>query len=71
MSKNCIPTRLREEFYAVMQANDDDDLPDGAWFCRLEETAEQFIEKYKLRWADRNDAAHQYIRMCNEKEEKK
>ncbi len=58
-----IPARLRKEFFAFMQARDNDKLPDGAWFAVLEESAEEFCKKHHLKWADRNDAAHQYIQM--------
>lgn len=59
-----IPVRLRDEFFAFMDSRDQDDLPDGAWFAVLEESAEEFCKKHRLKWADRNDAAHQYIDMC-------
>lgn len=33
-----IPKRLQDEFIGFMQdIYEDDDLPDGAWFCMLEE----------------------------------
>ena len=55
-----IPKRLRDEFVAFMEAHDDNDLPDGAWFARLEEGACEFLETHNLR-GDQNDAVHQYL----------
>lgn len=46
-----------------MEAHDWDDLPDGAWFANLEDAAERFCKNYKLHFACRNSAAHQYLRM--------
>jgi hypothetical protein len=58
---NPIPKKLLAEFVAYMDAHNDDDLPDGAWFCVLEDAAKYFMKTNKLR-GDRNDAAHQYLR---------
>jgi hypothetical protein len=62
MSK-AIPVRLRAEFVAYMEANDLDSLPDGAWFANLEAAALRFIRQHKLKWADENDAVHQYLEL--------
>ena len=64
---NPIPARLLSEFFGYMSAHDDDDLPDGAWFALLEESAERFIGEHALRNADPNDATHQYLRMSASK----
>lgn len=60
---NPIPVRLRGEFQGFMDAHNIDDLPDGAWWCHLEEAAETFIKQKKLKWADSNGAVHQYLKM--------
>lgn len=65
MSKNNpIPVGLREEFKAYMEASENDDLPDGAWFAVLEDAAGWFMKQHKIKHGDAHDAAHQYIRMC-------
>lgn len=61
-----IPVRLRPKFVAHMKAMDNDDLPDGAWFANLEAAAQQFIDTYRLKWVDCNDAAHQYLKLSEE-----
>lgn len=66
---NPIPVRLRAEFKAHMEAHDFDSMSDGAWFATLESAAEDFIDKHRLKHADRNDAAHQYIRMIGGSDE--
>lgn len=67
-SRNPIPLRLREQFVQEMAAHDDDTLPDGAWWARLEEGAAAFMKKHHLNqsWHDQNSAAHQYIRLTNQ-----
>ncbi len=62
---NPIPAHLTDEFRGYMDAADDDDAPDGAWFQMLEDAALDFMRLHKLR-GDANDAAHQYVRMCSE-----
>lgn len=59
---NPIPAHLLDEFKASMDAADDDDVPDGAWFQILEDTAQAFMDEYKLRGCS-NSAVHQYISM--------
>ena len=58
-----IPSRLRDKFIAHMAANDFYDIPYDAWFYTLEHAAEQFMHQHKLP-GDRNDAAHQYLRIA-------
>jgi hypothetical protein len=60
---NPIPREKFEEFKAVMNAADYDNLPDGAWFQVLEDTAKRFMKSNKLKGCA-NDATHQYIRSC-------
>lgn len=60
---NPIPVKLRERFKAHMDAHNNDDLPDGAWFAVLEDAAEEFFIKFRLQRGDPNSAAHQYLRM--------
>ena len=64
-ANNPIPARLRPKFQAFMAARDNADLPDGAWFAVLEQSAQEFIDKHRLKWACNNSAAHQYIRMVS------
>lgn len=67
---NPIPVKLREKFVSHMAAHDDDDAPDGAWFARLEDAADQFMHRHGLTqpWHCRNSAAHQYVRLTQTKE---
>lgn len=58
-----IPVRLRPAFVAHMEPHDLDDLPDGAWFANLEAAALRFIQRNGLKWADENDAVHQYLKL--------
>lgn len=61
---NPVPVRLREKFFSRMDATNNDDLPDGAWWCVLEETAQQFLTQHHLTkpWHDPFEAVHQYLR---------
>ena len=52
---------LQDELMGWMEAHDNDDLPDGAWFCMLEQAAEAFIKQHKLKGFHENDLAHLYI----------
>ena len=61
MTNKQIPANLMPEFTAYMDAHNDDELPDGAWFSVLEDAAERFIADKKLRGIDANDATHQYL----------
>lgn len=55
-----IPANLLDEFMGYMNAADDDDAPDGAWFQILEDAAGEFMRMHKIK-GDANDATHQYI----------
>ena len=55
-----IPKRHLAEFMARMTANDFDDLPDGAWWQVLEDTARGFMREKKLK-GDENDATRMYL----------
>lgn len=55
------PEDLKDEFMGFMSANDHDDLPDGAWFHLLEQAAEEFIKKHKLKKFDSKYLAIFYI----------
>jgi len=57
-----IPKHLQDEFIGAMDAANDDDSPDGAWFAMLEDAGERFLRSNKLR-GDGNDAAHEYLRL--------
>jgi hypothetical protein len=50
-----------EDLIAFMAPYDMDDLPDGAWFHILEETAEEFIESRRLKGWDENSLVHYYL----------
>ena len=60
---NPIPVRLRDAFVAHMVSHDFEHLSDGAWFAVLEDAAQQFIDKHRLKFAYNNSAAHQYLRI--------
>jgi hypothetical protein len=55
-----IPARL----IAALDAANNDDLPDGAWFAVLEDTVEFYNEEHGTDF-DPNDTVHQYLRMRN------
>lgn len=55
-----IPDDMWADFCAVMATQVDNDLPDGAWWQVLENTAEFFIAKRGLK-ADANTATHQFL----------
>jgi hypothetical protein len=61
MSYTPIPKGLLPEFLAELDAADDDDAPDGAWWQILEDTAAEFIRRHKLRGCA-NSATHQWVR---------
>lgn len=70
MSKNNpIPVRLRDDFVAHMAAHDFDSMSDGAWFATLEDAAQRFIDKHRLKFACNNSAAHQYLRLQEARQE--
>ena len=56
-----VPERLLPEFLALLDAADNDDLPDGAWWAVLEETAAVFLVNHNLDSDDANDAVHQWV----------
>ena len=64
-----IPRRLRESFKGHMDAANDEDSPDGAWFARLEHAGHTFVRKHNLHWLDGNDAAHIYVASMATKEQ--
>ena len=55
-----VPASKFDAFTSCMEAANHDDLPDGAWFAVLEETAAQFMKENRIR-GDANDATHQWI----------
>jgi len=55
-----IPSRLLPEFLTALDAADDDDAPDGAWWQMLEDTAAEFMRKHKLRGCE-NSATFQWV----------
>lgn len=59
-----IPPHLWDEFIGFMGAADNDDLPDGAWFAVLEDSAQTFMGIHKLRGCN-NSAAFQYLNANN------
>lgn len=61
MSANPIPKQLETEFLAVLDAANNDDLPDGAWLAVLGEAAEGFIKQRRILGADAHDAVLQWV----------
>ena len=55
-----VPASKFDAFVSCMNAADNDDLPDGAWFAVLEETAARFMKENGIR-GDELDATHQWI----------
>ena len=55
-----IPDHLHHEFVGYMAAMDNDELPDGAWWCVLEDTATSFMKEHNLKGCT-NTATHQYL----------
>ena len=51
---------LKDEFMGFMQAFDNDDLPDDAWWCLLEECAQKFLDKHKIKY-DSNSATYKFL----------
>ena len=58
--KGPIPDFKLQEFIEWMRLHDHEDLPDGAWFAVLEDSAQQFMDDHKLKGCN-NSAAHQYL----------
>ena len=56
-----IPEHLKDEFLGFMRAANDDSLPDGAWWAKLEDAAEEFMRQHKL-GDDANGAVLLYLR---------
>lgn len=61
--RNPIPPRLINEFRGYMDAAEQPDLPDGAWFQVMDDAARDFMRRYNLR-GDPFDAREQYFRIC-------
>jgi hypothetical protein len=55
-----IPKHLFDEFCAALDAANDDDAPDGAWWQMLEDASSAFMRKHRLRGSE-NSATHEYI----------
>jgi hypothetical protein len=55
-----IPEHLKDDFVGYMSVMDKDELPDGAWWCVLEDSAIEFMKEHKLK-GDSNTATHQYL----------
>lgn len=55
-----------DDLLAMMIPYDKDDLPDGAWFHLLEESAEEFIKSRKLKGWDANSLVHHYLGLKHE-----
>jgi hypothetical protein len=51
---------MMPEFLAALDAANDNDLPDGAWWHMLEDAADEFMREHHLRGC-RNSATHQWI----------
>lgn len=57
-----IPRNLRDQFVGALDAANDDDAPDGAWWQRLEDAARWFCEDHGLRYEE-CDMVHLYLRL--------
>lgn len=51
----------KDSLVGFLEAFDEEDLPDGAWFARLEEGGRAFIKEFKLKNIDENDLVHEYL----------
>lgn len=60
MNTRPIPARLFEDFCAALDAVNDDDLPDGAWWQMLEDAADEFMRKHRIGGC-RNAATHRWV----------
>lgn len=60
-----IPLSKLPEFVGYMEAFDNDDMPDGAWFQMLEDAATEFMKMNKIK-GDSNSAVHLYLQQRHE-----
>lgn len=51
-----------DSLVGFLEAFDDEDLPDGAWWAMLEEGAESFAEFNNLKNYDANSMVHEYLK---------
>ncbi len=63
MTMNGVPQHLHLAFKEWMDAWNDDDLPDGAWWAVLEDGARAFGKEYKLKNIDAFECVHLYLRL--------
>lgn len=63
-----VPYALRLEFLGYMDAHNDPDASDGAWFTLLEQAADWFLQEHQLPGCY-NSAVHQYLRWVAEDEQ--
>lgn len=63
-TKGPIPQAKFAAFIAYMDAADNDDLPDGAWFAVMEETAADWMRRNRIKGCE-NSATHQWVQSCS------
>ncbi len=56
-------------FMGYMDAHNDEDLPDGAWFAMLEEGAGSFIEQEGISTIDSHDLVNYYLKLLSNRPE--
>ena len=52
--------KLSDELFWFIDAHNDDDLPDGAWFAVLEDAVTYWNKKHGTNF-DENEAVHAYL----------
>lgn len=57
------------EFIAFMEAHEDPDASDGAWFYGLCAAGDAWLEEHPEKGKDGNDMAHRYLNMTKEIDE--
>lgn len=60
------PIEVPDGFADYIDAWNNDDLPDGAWWAMLEEGVDSYNKEFGTS-IDGNDGVHAYLRLKNEK----
>lgn len=55
-----VPDNLKDYFVGFMEASDNEDVADGAWWGMLEDAARWFCEEQGLEYTD-CDYVHEYL----------
>lgn len=56
-----------EGLFETMHAVDDPTLPDGAWFCQLEDVVKEWARENSVAIQDTNQMVHYYLRWSNDR----